>query len=527
METKFTNINVNKTNNKEKKIPSLSNIEADRLRKLVSEPYYIKFIKTLIILIPAAIIIYITASHFLINQQFNYVYDIGSEDDNYLSPLQRVSDKISDKTINYRNITSSLVYFDIPIAEGASEIEIDIKFKDNFPDNSKLILGAKNQENWSYYFQTIYSPTIEDLMNINSYEEDSPFILIKTNEKAKNYSIKEIFGSGENIGGIKLATDQNLTVRKFFIPDYTPEKFTIDTALRESPNFYVYVKGDFTVEVEKNDLNWYENPDILEINLYNLNNTLIAKTKIEDDGEKDKEPDKDDKTVQKGKLEVSNLDEGVYRLELKNNADMIIRKITLNQNKIVLKDKVFLASSSVYFNNIESKSKIYFKAEDSDKLKLITYHPYALNQSIELDNRNIKLKEINKEYLFDILYSDNLHTLTSKKNDVIVSAPVLFSFSEDSWFDPFNAGKLAFKDDINYLEKNADYVLVSYKPVINQDENWRIAKVRFNLSGLYIKDNKLNMVFNLPHLNENNNLTKQDYISIDWINITVYKPSKF
>lgn len=525
METKYTNINVT---NKSRKILTLSEQETKQIKKLIKEePKIVKLLKLLIILIPLVIIAYLVTANFFLSHEFNYFYDIGTKE-SFLSPSDRVSlpssDLESDLELNYRNLTSSLVYFNVPIEEGSENISISIKFKDNFPINSKLMLGAKDSEDWHYSYLTIYNPAIEQLSKRYTYKIQDQLMLIKINPNRPDYSINEIIKFPDNL---KIATDQSLPNKEFIIKNYRPQELTIDTAIRGTHTFYVYIKDNFELNIEKRDLNWYKGEDKLLINLYSLNNTLIANQTIDDDGETDAEPNKTSTKIQSGTLSINNIKEGVYRLELKNNEDIIITKISINQNKLIVKDKVFLASTNIYFNDLNKTSQLYFKSEKPITLKFITNHDGAVNQTIKIDDEKIRILKAKEDYFQEIKTSNiiNLHKISVDKNDLIISGQEFYSFTENSWFEPFNSKLMPMKNDADYLEKNADYVLVNYSPVRNLENQWKIAYTSFNTKGLNIKDKKLSMLINVPHLA--NNTTKSQEIPVDWINITVFKPSKF
>lgn len=125
----------------------------------LKEPKHIRIIKILAIIAVLAIIGYILASNFIISQDFNYFYDIGSQQDAkspYLTPLNRISEIINDSNLNYRNLTSQLVYFIAPIPRGSENINVTAKFKDNFPLNAVMSIGASdNMTFWNYKYNLI------------------------------------------------------------------------------------------------------------------------------------------------------------------------------------------------------------------------------------------------------------------------------------------------------------------------------------------------------------------------------------
>ncbi len=141
-------------------------------------------IKIIIIILAISIIGFVIYSNFIASHEFIYEYDIGGNDDatkNYLGPSYRISDVIIETNISqditYRNLTSQLVYFDVPIARGAQDLQIDVHFKDNFPYKSKMIIGARNGSEWNYIWKDVY------------IQENNPNQIWET--KSINFSVDE------------------------------------------------------------------------------------------------------------------------------------------------------------------------------------------------------------------------------------------------------------------------------------------------------------------------------------------------
>src|SRR3989344_5317094 len=109
------------------------------------------WLKIIIALIPILIIGYLVYTNFLVDQEFNYFYDIGSSEDSlkpYLAPLNRTSEIFIDNEATYRDINHRLIYFSIDYVKGSKTIETAIKFKADVADN--LFLGVKNDTGWNY-----------------------------------------------------------------------------------------------------------------------------------------------------------------------------------------------------------------------------------------------------------------------------------------------------------------------------------------------------------------------------------------
>jgi hypothetical protein len=119
-----------------------------------------KHIKKINYIIPIAILFLVFYQNFLISQEFNHFYDIGSQN-NYLSPDYRISEKIVEDT-TYTNLTGHLVYFYVDIPNFSEEVKVQVRFKDNFPEGQKLELGARDQEDWHYTWHELYIPTQEE-----------------------------------------------------------------------------------------------------------------------------------------------------------------------------------------------------------------------------------------------------------------------------------------------------------------------------------------------------------------------------
>ncbi len=518
-------------------IKGLTLEEMEAIRKQISEPSHVKIIKILIVLLGIAVVIFFVYANFFQEHSYDYYYDIGSAKDNFLSPAERISDKVSDSDYNSRNLTSQLVYFSIPISSNSDAINVSIKFKDNFPENGKLYIGPRDREEWHYKQYLVYSKLIETLMQEYNYEYNNGLILINLNN-TNNYTIDQIMSNPENLS-IKLITDQNISMKGLKLDNYKPGNFEINTALRESTEFYVYVKGNLKVNVEKRDLNWYDinesGADELKIILYDLNGHIIANSTIRDDGITGKQIDKSNKNTISGELLTDNLEEGVYRLVLSNNGDMIITKISLNQNKIVANKRVFLAQSNAYFNNFDKKNQLFFKSPSlsSPKLAVKTYHNNGINQTINITNSlnsssltsySLDIPTFNEDHFIVLSNSESLYKIIPEKSDIIISAPGYFSFSEDSWFNPLPYGKFVYKNDINYIKSiEGDYILVAYTPVISEGE-WKEGSINIGTDNVYISNNgRLSMLIITDHLGTNKNETNKMFIPIDWLDIKVHK----
>lgn len=171
----------------EKKIAKEIKEDTEIVVNYVKEPKHIKILKIIIILIALGIIIYLVYQNFFASQDFNYFYDIGSSLDAkkpYLTSTDRTSDIIND-TFNYRIMTDRLVYFNVPIPQGSESLQVEARFKDNFPKNKEMRIGANdNATEWGYLYKNIFTGNLtrEWVIESTSFNIQEDKLVIKNNQ---------------------------------------------------------------------------------------------------------------------------------------------------------------------------------------------------------------------------------------------------------------------------------------------------------------------------------------------------------
>lgn len=467
--------------------------------------------KILIILIPILIVNYLIYANFLLSHDFEYTYDIGNNE-NYLSPAARVSAAVEGDE-NYRNLVSNLVYFDVPIARDAEKIIVEVKFRDNFPIDGVMSIGAKDEEVWHYNYHRIYNPTLDFMLN--SPNKEGVYLV---NQEREVVGFEEL----QNERNVVIATDKSYPVKQNSVSGYRKEKTVIANSIRGAHTAYIYAERDLELKVTEKDINWYEGADELNVALYDLEGNLISSMKIEDDGETG--VSKKQTPEQTGILRAENLKRGIYKIEFED-FDGLITKIEINTNKIVF-EKVFLADNSLY--NVQTKpSRIYTETGRSGQLIFTTYHAAGI-QKVDFKKNGVAgvfdvFKEDEPVYME---VEDGEYEMNIPQNDVIVSGNSYISFSKENYFEPFSQKVIAIRNDIDWLERNVDYIVTDYRPPV-QKGNWLVGATEFDINQeeLFVKDNKLSMVFNIPHLSQEE--FQNQTIAVDWIKITVHKPGLF
>lgn len=295
----------------------------------------------------------------------------------------------------------------------------------------------------------------------------------------------------------------------------------INTALRGGHTFWTYVSNSsLELEVTKQDLNWYEGADALEIEAYSFDGELVGNSTIPDDGDEGNSTERG--PLQVGNLEISGLEKGAYRLEFKGS-DLLITGIKVNQQRLVVSNGIFLIGMNpAYFSNPLQfdPASLYFRDFRGNKVRFSTLHGPGL-QNITILGRDLEKEvDVNK---IGIWFNTTLETgdyqLIAPKQDIIIKFDGYLSFTPDSFFLPKRCEVLDLKYDLSWVRGNADYMIIDYKDYVAPvaDNGWLVAQASWNIEDLFINDNKLGFCFNVPHLSQSEEKT----IPVDWIEFRV------
>jgi hypothetical protein len=114
-------------------------------------------------------LVFVTVNFFY-NNQVSYKFDIGGPQDmnkSYLYPSERVSQ--ADANNSYRNITSRLVYLDVPAKYDSGIINFSFSIQENLPFGSTILVRAKNSSDWNFTEQLVYV-SINNIPNYSSWK---------------------------------------------------------------------------------------------------------------------------------------------------------------------------------------------------------------------------------------------------------------------------------------------------------------------------------------------------------------------
>jgi hypothetical protein len=474
--------------------------------------------------IPVVIFIYLIYINLMpFGGAVSYYIDVGADDlqgtAKLTGPMDRISEPDETNGITFRNLNQGLVYFSLnsPYLKSKGKVTVKVIFRDNFPQGQKFMLGAKNNESWSYAWKDIYVPFYETLKSCPSVNIGNKRVIMINGSAISSFDeIPEGSVIAANTEIDQIFYEEN-------VKDAGNKNLSIDATLRGSHTFYTYVDdGALNLSISKQDLNWYNGTDELNIEVYSFKDELIGNGTVPDDGDQNKSNVLGN--VQEANLSFSNLENGVYRINLIGGGDVLIRKIEFDKNKLVVEGRIFLVGSNpAYFKGKKAAPvEIYFKNLRNSTMKFQTYHSSGL-QNITVKNRIAKVVNINKTQKLFILSpgsSEEINTLISEKGNVIIDSMDYFSFTRDSYFTPKKFKIVDMNNDLAWIKDNVDYVVLDYK--FPEGDEWKAINASWDVDELYIKDNTLSFSLNAPHLGkeEFRNYT----IPVDRIDIMVKIP---
>jgi len=432
------------------------------------------------------------------NITYSYDFDKNNFFISKLSPNTRVGEIENDK----QRIIADPVYFSLRTSRKFNKAKLGIYYKSNNTDRPIIETGVMVDGTiWRYDLKPVQNKIIDELCNSWNIIEDGDLLFC---QKENNFSTIDEFlistTSSEKIALYNYKLD-----RDFILADYstsTVERI-IDISLRGAYQFYTYIKNE-TMDFEFSflDMNNNKDADRIDINLY-YNDLLIDTRHLDDDG--NNLDDKKESELRKIELRIPNLPEGVYKIELRVNDDIITREIKSKQKIISFINKI----------NIDNDgTKNIFIYTDSQRLEATTIYPDNL-QTIKVGNTEIAVSESYKQFssvLEASVASSGLHQIILEKDGLVISGNGMFSFSEDGLVNP------KFKkvdENLDLTNVKLEYILADYKSPENID-GWNYSRVDIDLSKAYREDRTYSFILSIPGLKID---VLNDFIEIDKIEI--------
>ena len=362
---------------------------------------------------------------------------------------------------------------------------------------TELLVGVEDRSRGDYILKPIHSKALNSLAWDST--EDDNLTLYQKNEGFA--SVDEFLGSLDSFVREDAAPKKASISTYYYAPKQPPspeidpdrinDGATVTSALRGFHSFYLYVKGEpLEVVLTLQDLNTYEGGDPLEI-LVVSGEEVVEYWKIDDDGDEtgsDKPSDPWEETIM-----VEDLEEGAYRVDVVCNEDIIIREIDSSQTYLTFIDQVFIANHDLYGVLETRGSTVYTNATTLD---VETWHQEALQTVVVNDTETVVVNMVAQPFTVEL--PPGVNKVTTEMGDIVLGSPGrYFSFSADSYFDPFPLATVPFN---RYFQPSSiDYVIADYR-VPGVEGELFVQEVTVPLKGVSFPNHEVDMVLRAPGL---------------------------
>ena len=392
-----------------------------------------------------------------------------------------------DRIINNK-IIGDPVYFYLRSPRNFSEAKLKIKYRfspELIVNHDFINLEAGvlvDKDNWNYSLKPFYNNVLENLTEaqiedgVLFYQKDQIFSNYQEFLNQSNFSSSTVF--------------YNFQPNFIYIdPSYQPvsDQVLEINQLKGSHSFYLYLKEE-NLNFDFSFLRQSDTLKDLDLFLYYQDN-LIFSDRISFLVE-------DELFYQ---LNLSDLPEGVYKLEIKAN-DQILSSFKTNLSKLVFINKIFLDQSYGPFTLYSNQNNLRIKSINIESLG-----------EIEIASNTFKVDKIFQQFNFSVPKPDSdLVLIKSDSSGFLIEGEALFSFSVDSFFNP-NLNKLSVASQSN----EADFILAKYSPVI-KDGEYYISEISLDLQNAWREKGVYRFIISAPFLKD---VDSSNYIEISDLEI--------
>jgi len=373
-------------------------------------------------------------------------------------------------------------YFTVEPPRHFDSIDLELKWRnDNVPI---MELGGLAGEEGSQYFLIPLQNLTIDNSDWNRIEQEGVVFL----QREQNFeSIDEFLVDLPPRD--QIATYHYRLTTPYLLTDYRPSsKFkTIDVSLRGFHEFKTYIKDEtLNFDLAYMDMNRDDDADSVKVLITAEDGTLVGEFKAVDDG------NDSDNAEPSGlnwiEVEVPDLAEGVYKVELRVGRDIFWRKITTTQQKLVFLNNVYLADEVAY--QAEPRAVEFWT--EAKSLVFETHHADGA-QEVTVADELLRIPEPYVRYPFSV-ESNQVVKVDSPQGDLIVNSNGHIAFDEAMYFNP-DPVRLSY--DTNLDQLGVDYIIAAYESPELVD-GWYVGTATFDTSWLVQIEDAWKFTVSLP-----------------------------
>ncbi len=406
-------------------------------------------------------------------------------------------------------IIANPVYFSVFTPRRFNTALVTVTYQNHLSSSTPIIeLGVlKGQLASSYDLQPLQNNILDYWRSKWSSLKTAPPLLIL--QATPSYSSAKKFLSDLRLGNLKNCSKgllsclavYNYTVQNNYslkLPT-SRQVLSITQPLRGAHQFYLYLdRPDWYLDFEFTYLRQDSKPDPITVNIWFKNKLVMTKT-IPDHGSVEKDP----RHLQVTDLNFSGRHQptGVYKVEVKINRDVVIKRIKSSTDKLVVIHQIWPVSSSHPLTLFT----------DAQHLRVQTSNPRSLGK-IVFGKQKFNLQQTYQPV--DYFTSQKNPIIQLSKDDIILTDAGVFSFSAASLFNPeFTKINRYFQD-----RPNIKYLIANYQSPIQRGQ-LKIAQAKFNLLGANRSQGRYTFVISIPGLEQH--LGTDNYLQIKKITISL------
>lgn len=401
----------------------------------------------------------------------------------------------NDRIIDKNKLIAEPAYFYLKTARNFDLAKMKIKYKISdkaFSDNNFINVEAGvllNKNNWNYKLYPVYNKTLNDLSHSWNYQKIGKAIFF---QKEKKFDTLTNFLENKDFSSL-LLYNYNLE-NDFVLNNYERSDYEFKTpALRGSHVFYTYLKNEdlqFDFSFRNLDI---ENKSQLDLFVYLGQDVVYSKSFSADEFVDGKKIDFN--------LNLPDLPESVYKIEIRASDSFIVEKIVSHLSKFVFLHKLNLYDTKNGFQVFSNKNDFRIKSLEAQCLN-----------SVNINDQPFIVDRIFQQFSFNVP-NKNLNIISSESCGMLIEGRGLFSFSEQSFFNPLI--DLLDKDN---LPDNYNFVIAEYD-FPQKEDNYYSSEVEIDLKNAWRENGEYRFIISAPFLK---GLDNEEYLEIKNIEIELF-----
>ncbi|MEI7452392.1 MAG: hypothetical protein WCK37_04310 [Candidatus Falkowbacteria bacterium] len=387
------------------------------------------------------------------------------------SPAERV-----ENGHGFIKISGDPVYFSLFTPRKFEKARITMTYKNlNEAQNPVMELGLLMDKTvWAYKMEPLQNKLIENLSNSWTKIESNGLTFLQRTKKYNN--LDQFLQSNPKREDLAL---YNYDLKApFVLSDYkSTSSWQNYPSLRGAYQFYVYIKKeDLNLKLELARLENLDTPDEAIVLVSDQAGQEVFRQNISDSKKLD--------------LNLKNLKEGTYKVELRTGDNIITKSLATTQNKLV------------FINRVWAMTPTEFLA-DNNIVKVRTVAPASMGE-FNFGGEKFNIDKTYEPFNFNLNSHAEFNAVKTNHPDLIVESNGLFAFSEAAYFNPdfkrFNA-------DLDLSKIN--YVLANYQAPTELNGD-KVVTLDFELSNAYREFNKNSFMISIPGADSSTDIIIKD-----------------